>query len=473
MFRSISSQLQFSYGLLVLAALVGLGVFGFLQQKSEMLREVDEGLQRRSRQINAILVRHDLEGLGAPRRRENSEDIPTLPPLPGSAPGDLEAEIYDQVWKLEAGTLNLIFQSAEFPGQAAPVPYPREIGGGGITRMVDSQRQMLNRAVRDYVILVGADLSPREARLNQFLFRMILGEAAFFVLFLLLGSWLTRRALGPIREISKTARTISGGALDERIPVEAGSSELRDLSGVLNESFDHLEDSIMRQRQFTSDASHELRTPIAAILAEGQSKPQTLDEYCDSLGRCVEMARSMRRLVDQLLELARFDSGQSELRREATDLDLLVSRAMQQVRPIAEKKLIGIESDLKPVQAEVNPVRISQVVINLLNNAVAYTGEGGRIRVRLGETEGAIEIAVEDNGIGIAKEDLPNLFQRFYRADKSRSDHGQNHFGLGLAISREIAQAHGGSLRAESEPGKGSVFVLRLPRDETPPIGGW
>jgi signal transduction histidine kinase len=469
MFRSISWQLQFSYGLLLLLALVGLGMFGFQSRKSEMLREVDEGLQIRSRQINSMLVRYDLNRLANSRESDNASEIPSLPPFPGSPEdvetGDRTLPLYYKVWKAEDGALQLIFQSPESPELSDQIPLPKDLRETEIMTVNGSQRQIFNRAVRNHVILVGVDISDEKAKLNRFLVRMILWEVAFLVFFVLAGNWLTRRALSPLGQISETARTIADGALDQRIPVEGGSSELQDLSLVLNDSFDRLESSILRQREFTSNASHELRTPITAILAEGQSRPETIGEYRKSLDHCVETARSMGQLVDQLLDMARFDSGNHELHREATDLDILVSRAVQMIRPAAEEKSIQIEADLALIQAEVNSVRITQVVVNLLNNAVSYTGEGGRIQVRLSETEDTVEIAVEDNGVGISESDLPNIFNRFYRADKSRSDHGNHHFGLGLAISREIAIAHRGDLRVESEPGKGSIFVLSLPRE--------
>ncbi len=471
MFRSISWQLQFSYGLLVLLALVGLGIFGFLHRKSELLRDVDESLQFRSRQISSMLVRHDLERLAVSRESDDPSAIPPLPPLPGSqTEGDVEHApelLYYQVWKTEGGILRPLFQSPEFPdsGLTDSIPLPREIQGTGTFRMNGSHRQGLSRAVRTYVILVGTDISPQTAGLNRFLVRMILGEMAFLAGFVLAGYWLTRRALDPISQISDTARIIADGSLDQRIPVEGGSSELTDLSLVLNESFDRLEGSILRQREFTSNASHELRTPITAILSEGQSKPKTIEEYRSSLSRCVDSARSMGQLVDQLLELARLDSGNRELHREAIDLDLLVSRAIQAIRPRADEKSIPIESNLELVQADVNGIGITQIVNNLLNNAVSYTGAGGKIQVHLREAKDAIEIVVEDNGIGISEEDLPNVFNRFYRADQSRSDHESNHFGLGLAISREIAKAHEGELRVVSELGKGSSFTLRLPSE--------
>ncbi|MEM7011017.1 MAG: ATP-binding protein [Verrucomicrobiota bacterium] len=467
MFRSISWQLQISYGSLVLIALIGLGVFGYLHQKSEMLRGIDNGLQSRAKRLNSILVRHAF--VEAERRvNESSESVPELP-RPFDAPMrdeiDATARHY-QIWRVNRDLKRLVFQSANAPEATEDIPHPNEIPRTGIARMHGERRQLLSRAQRNHVILVEVDTTDERSRLGKFVAQMVLWEVAFLALFVLAGFYLSKRALKPIERISDTARIIAEGTIDERITVEGGTSELEDLSHVLNDTFDRLEGSILRQQQFTSNASHELRTPITAILAEGQSRPNTIEEYNRSLENCVNAARSMRKLVDQLLELARLDNQDGAFEREATDLDILVRDVARGVQPLADEKSIGIETSLDLIQAEVNSVRITQVLNNLVNNAISYTGEGGKIEIRLSESDDEIEIAVRDTGIGIAAEDLPNIFSRFYRADKSRSDHQKDHFGLGLAISREIAVAHGGDLRVESEIGKGSTFTLFLPKGD-------
>ncbi len=460
MFRSISAQLQFSYGLLVLMALAGLGVFAWQFGKSEVYREIDERLLLRSRQIHSMLVRFDLD---QNRLRDAESTVPALPPLPGSAM-DSQPEVIDyQVWRVVDGKLALQFQSEDFPETTLEVPFPRDLSETGIVETTDSRRMMLSRAVRSYIILVSRDIADQKANLRQFLLGLVAGELLFLLFFLGAGYWLTRRALKPIGKISGTARHIADGKLDQRILAEGGSSELTDLSEVLNSTFDQLETHILRERQFTANASHELRTPITAILTAAQSNPKTIEDFRVSLDQCADSARSMKQLVEQLLQLARVDSGDAFGDRALVDLDLLVDRCLQSVQPAAGKKSITIESSLEPVQAEVNAVGISQVVTNLLANAVAYTNDGGRVEVRLSEAAGGIEISVSDNGKGIAEADLPRLFERFYCGDKSRSDHGSHHFGLGLAISKEIAEAHDGRILVETELGSGSVFTLRLP----------
>lgn len=464
MFRSISWQLQISYGLLALLALGGLGIFGAMHRKSEMLREVDSGLQSRSKRLNSILVRRDFEG-GALGETEGVPELPRPRPAPPEEEAeDLIAFRYYQIWQAEGDSPRLIFQSENAPTNTGDIPHPNEFPRTGIVRMDGSLRQLLSRAQRNYVIVVGTDITRQNASLNRFIAQMILWEGVFLIAFMSAGFYLTRRALKPIGRISETARIIADGTLDERIPVEGSSTELEELSHVLNDTFHRLEGSIVRQQQFTSNASHELRTPIAAILAEGQSKPKTIDDFQQSLGSCVNAARSMKKLVDQLLDLARLDNKDGEFKRELTDLDLLVRDSIRLVQSLADDKSIRIETSVDLIQAEVNPVRITQVLVNLLNNAINYTREGGKIEVCLSEKGEIIEIAVADNGVGISAEDLGNVFNRFYRADKSRSDHEKDHFGLGLAISKEIAVAHGGDLRVESEFGKGSTFTLCLPR---------
>ena len=460
MFRSISSQLQISYGFLALVALVGLGVFAWQFRKSEVYREIDEGLLLRSRQIHSMLVRFDRDGS---RLQENESTVPALPPLPGSAINSEPGEIDYKVWIVVDGVLVLQYQSENFEATALEVPFPRELPETGKFETRDARRMMLSRAVRTYVILVSRDITDQKANLRQFLFRLIAGELLFLLFFLGAGFWLTRRALRPIGEISGTARRIARGKLDQRIPAEGGTSEMTDLSEVLNATFDQLENHILRERQFTANASHELRTPITAILTAAQSNPKTIEDFRASLDHCADSARSMKQLVEELLQLARGDSGEAFGNRELVDLDLLVDRCIQSIQPAAETKSITIESELEPVQAEVNAVGISQVVTNLLANAITYTDDGGRVEVRLRETGGKIEITVSDNGKGITDADLPRLFDRFYRGDKSRSDHGGNHFGLGLAISKEIAEAHDGTIQVETEPESGSNFTLLLP----------
>ncbi len=464
MFRSISWQLQFSYGLLVLLALLALGFFGFLHQQSKVYQEVDRDLQTRSKQISSMLVRHDLKGIGAAAHLESG--VKALPPLPGtSKDSQPNPNRFYQVWKFESDNFEILFQNGTIPTDTHPPKHPRDIPQAGITSTLGAHRQLLTRAVRNYVILVGEDISDQQQGLSHFLLKMILGEALFFIIFLSMGYWLTQKALSPIKQISSTAQTIAEGNLSERIPPDAGSTELQDLSQVLNHSFDRLEDHLLRQQHFTAVASHELRTPITAILAAAQSKPETIEELRSTLDSCAGTARSMKQLVDQLLELTRLDNEvRQPLPRELVDLDILVDQCVQTARSAAEEKSITLTTELAMIQCQVNPVAITQIIHNLLSNAIAYTEPNGHVQIRLTETCDHYEIDIEDNGIGIAPDHLPHIFDRFFRANRSRSDFDSNHFGLGLAISQEIAKAHGGEIYVQSQIGQGSTFSLRLPK---------
>jgi two-component system OmpR family sensor kinase len=276
---------------------------------------------------------------------------------------------------------------------------------------------------------------------------------------------LTTRALRPIQAIGMAASRIAAGNLAERIPEQPASSELSELVAVLNATFARLDAAFQEQRNFTADASHELRTPLAAIITTLQTalaRERTVEDYCDSMQACLRAAQQMRRLTESLLTLARFDAGQGELARDPVDLGLIVKDAAALVEPLAAAR--GVELFLEPAFAPVrgDAGRLSQVVNNLLVNAVHHGRDRGRIWVTTGVEGGMAVVRVVDDGPGIDPVDLPQVFKRFYRADKARSrESGRS--GLGLAISSAVVSAHGGSMEARSAPGEGATFIVRIP----------
>lgn len=280
------------------------------------------------------------------------------------------------------------------------------------------------------------------------------------------GSWLlTTRALRPIQDISAAATRISSGKLEERINVADTHSELGQLATLLNSTFARLEAAFAQQKQFTGDAAHELRTPLAVIISECQTtlaRQRSSEEYRETLEACLETAQRMRSLSQSLLELARFDSGQELIKRESFDLADLARRSAEMIEPLAAQKNIALKTELTAVAASGDPERVSQVIINLLSNAVHYNNDGGEVRIRVYPGDAAAILEVEDNGHGIAQEDLPHIFERFYRADKSRS-RSDGRSGLGLAITKSILDAHAARIEVQSELNKGTTFRVSLP----------
>jgi heavy metal sensor kinase len=268
----------------------------------------------------------------------------------------------------------------------------------------------------------------------------------------------------PLQDISATASRISGGHLSERINVADTENELGQLAGVLNSTFARLEAAFDQQQQFTADASHELRTPIAVLVSEAQTalaRPRNADEYRETIEACLDTAQQMRRLTESLLELARFDAGQEQMKREPIDLAEITRASVELVQPLAAESGVQIHCDLAPSEVSGDAVRVGQVIANLLTNAIRYNKPHGQVRVRTHAEQGKAVLTITDNGQGIAPEDLPHIFERFFRADKSRSEHGGT--GLGLAICKVIVDAHAGSIEAASQLNAGTTFTVRLP----------
>ncbi|MCI0642816.1 MAG: HAMP domain-containing histidine kinase, partial [Gemmataceae bacterium] len=228
-----------------------------------------------------------------------------------------------------------------------------------------------------------------------------------------------------------------------------------------------LETSFQEMRRFTADASHELRTPLAAIRTEAEvalSKPLDLAECRQLLESILEECSRLNRLTDQLLALAREDIG---VNPEMASLDLkpIVEKVVETMQPVAGSRNQSIQVDLRealPVQGDGN--RLRQLLYNLLDNAIKYTPAGGLITVTGNQNRGCVRVTIRDTGMGIAKNDLPRVFDRFYRVDKSRNREGT---GLGLSIARGIIVAHSGTIEIESEIGRGTLATIEIPSKQS------
>ena len=280
------------------------------------------------------------------------------------------------------------------------------------------------------------------------------------------GWWVATRAIRPVEDISAAASRISAGSLSERINVADTDSELGRLAGVLNSTFARLEAAFAQQKQFTADASHELRTPIAVLISEAQTalaRERSAAEYRETVEGCLDTAQQMRRLTHSLLELARYDAGQEPLERGPFDLAERARACVELIGPLARERGIQIHADLLPAETLGDVDRLGQVIINLLTNAIYYNRPNGEVRVGARLENGAAVLTVADTGQGIAPEDLPHIFERFYRGDKSRA-RAEGRSGLGLAIGKAIVTAHGGSLEVSSQLRVGTTFTVKLPR---------
>ena len=288
---------------------------------------------------------------------------------------------------------------------------------------------------------------------------------------LLVGYSITRRAFLPIEEIRRTAETIgAGGDLSARIPTERTQGEIRQLAETFNEMFSRLETSFEHERQFTSDASHELRTPVAVITSQAEYSllpDATPEEQREGLEVILEQARKMSALISQLLMLARADSGTQQLTMAPVDLSLLASMTAEQCREAAARRQIRLDCEIAPgIMTEGDQACLVRVFLNLLENAIQYGRPGGFVKLTLAVQNDFAVCSIADDGIGIARENLERIWQRFYRVDPSRNPGGSN-TGLGLSLVKWIIEAHHGTIEDESGLGKGSCFTFLLPLKPT------
>lgn len=286
----------------------------------------------------------------------------------------------------------------------------------------------------------------------------------FMVLVSVIGGYLLAgRMLRPIQKISESASQISsGGDLKKRIVIGEGKDELHQLAESFNAMFQRLEESFQAERQFTSDASHELRTPVSVITAQCElslEESRSGEEYEEALRTILRQGRKMSKLINHMLDFTRLEMRADSYMRQLLDLTELVESVCFDMALIQEKGIILNYEVEKGVKICGNYQLLSRMLTNLISNAYRYGKENGHIFVCLKLEEQEVELSVSDDGIGIALEEQTKIFRRFYQADNSRSGSGT---GLGLSMVYEIVQFHNGAIRVESELEKGSTFIVRL-----------
>lgn len=311
-----------------------------------------------------------------------------------------------------------------------------------------------------------ACLLNREARLSWVLLAAwLLSESFVFLRLLKRGERISRRALRPITEIAETARRLSASNLSERIEIHGAKNELLDLSEVLNDMLDRIESAYNTQKQFVSDASHELRTPIAVIQGYadmldrwGKADPEVRDE---SIAAIRSEAAAMKELVEQLLFIARHDNQTNPYEMIYFDAAALVEEALRDTRLIAGGRSVT-HGDLNRAIIFGDRAALKQALRIFIDNAIKYTPESGSVCLSCRKEDNFCRITVADTGMGVSEDDMSRIFERFYRADQARSVRADGH-GLGLSIARIIVRAHGGHIEVQSKKDVGSRFHILLP----------
>ena len=327
-------------------------------------------------------------------------------------------------------------------------------------------RQSIAAGGSTYDVDIAVAMGDLERALNRGSLLLLFSAPLFVAIAAFGGYWMARRALEPVDRITQTARSISAQNLSKRLEVPSSRDELARLADTLNQMLDRLEDAFRRVAQFTADASHELRTPIAVMRTSAElalRKPRGEAEYRNTLDEILRESHKVSEMLENLLMIARADSGAALMKMESADLNDILQTAFAQTKVLAEEK--GVSVSLRPgvpIWIAAEPSSMERLLMILLDNAVKYTPAGGHVEAVAQRQNGCAVVQVRDDGIGISSEDIPHIFDRFFRADRARSRETGG-AGLGLAIGRWIAECHGGEIRVTSEMSKGSEFEVRLP----------
>jgi heavy metal sensor kinase len=330
-------------------------------------------------------------------------------------------------------------------------------------------RQQIEVNGQKYLLDAAVPTEPFDQALDRF--RIIEKEFLPLLVLLasLLGYWLSGRALAPVNHIIASAERIGVRNLHRRLEVPQAKDELRRVTETLNAMLERIELSVNRITQFTADASHDLRTPLALIRTNAElalRRTRTEAEYREALRRILESSEETTQLIEHLLTMARADAGAAQLKFELQSLPQIVGRVCQKARVLASVK--GLAFTLEWPDEEISTYvhgdapALERLFMTVLDNAVKYTPAGGRILVRARIERGRAFIEIEDTGLGKAESDLPKIFDRFYRADQARSREIRGS-GLGLSIARWIAELHHGTIEAESKLGEGTLFRICVP----------
>ena len=317
-----------------------------------------------------------------------------------------------------------------------------------------------------YLIEMGVPVTETNRVLHQFIITLIVGLAIVIIIAIFGGIFLLRLALAPVEAIRSAAEKITYGNLSQRLPVAVSGDPIEHLSKTLNRMLDRLDQASQNAGQFSSDVSHELRTPLAIIRRELEAlrydKALSFDNQ-NRLGSILEEIERLSAIVESLLTIARLEGGEAKTENQLINLSKLVHSTIEQMQLLADEKRISVSISARDsVFVRGDVARLKQIIVNLFDNAVKYTPNGGYIEISVFIECGRALLTLQDSGVGISLEALPHIFERFYRADKVRSYNSQG-TGLGLFIVRTIAQAHGGVINVQSKESLGTLVEVTLP----------
>ncbi len=463
--HSLRVQLTAWYGAVMAALLILFAGLLYILLAAGLAGELDRALQVRAADLASTLGNDEAGGIRSP---------------PQSSDGNLNFQSDAAVQQQDELTLIYGPTGTVLEGVGPQLqPLPQWAGavsdGRYATQLVGSHswrlyaRPLVLAGGVTGTLLVGRSLEATAATLRQTVTAILVAGPGLLLLGCVGGYFLAGRALAPIERINRTARQIQAQDLGVRIGSSVGQGEIGALAQTIDAMLERLEQAFVRQRRFTADAAHELRTPLAVVTAEASlalQRRRSPAEYQRVLTTVMQESERLRILVQDLLTLARTEQAVALGRPQRVALTDLCTQAVNRVRPQAAAKAVRIvvEPSGDPCVWG-DPVWLGQLLGNLLDNAIKYSPPGGLVQVGLGETADWVWLAVADEGSGIEAQHLPHIFERFYRVDAARNrDSATAGVGLGLAICRWIVEAYAGTITVVSSAGQGARFTVQLPQ---------
>jgi heavy metal sensor kinase len=366
-----------------------------------------------------------------------------------------------------------LYQSPGTETWGSPPDLGRLTMRGNVQTVMQNRKpiRVLSAVVPVGIIQIGVPIDEFVEMLDAFTWTAIIASPLLLILASMGGYWMSRRALAPVEQIARTADDIEARNLAKRLPLSGAGDELDRLSATLNAMFGRLESAFHRITQFTADASHELRTPVAIIRTTAEvtrRKPRSGPEYEAALDRILAESERTTALIEDLMVLARTDADIEEFTPEPVEMVELVRGTCSDAGAVADAAGVSLTTgELEECTVSGDDQALRRLLLILIDNAVKYSKPGGTVQVSLSACKWrdrpTASLEVRDNGIGISPDDLPHIFERFYRASKDRSRRIEG-VGLGLSIAQSIARQHGGEVQVESTLGQGTTARLMLPR---------
>jgi signal transduction histidine kinase len=451
---SLRLRLTLLYSTIIGLILLVFGTTVFLLVNILLLNQIDENLAGVARDIIQVT---QVDSIG-------ELNLVSLPPL------DMTANAYVQVWtrdgelKSFSPSIAMITESLDPAGLGIDAPIYHENTLRGVhVRVLSVPLKVGYRTIG--VLQVGTSLTVAD-NTRRDLFNIMFGSGVVAVLLAGVLSWsILGRALSPLDAITEAVDQINrADDLSRRIPQRArANDEISDLVESFNQTLERLETLFISQQRFLADVSHELRTPLTVIKGNVDLMRRMKQIDDESLTSIDQEAGRLTRLVGGLLLLTQAESGKLSLSMGPVQLDALLVEVFQEMRVLAGNKVHVHLKEIDQLQVTGDRDRLKQVLLNLAANAIQYTPHGGDVFLSLAKVGDQARMIVRDTGPGIPAEDLPHIFERFYRAEKSRTRSRTSGFGLGLSIAHWIVEHHGGRIEVESKDGRGTMFVIWLP----------